>query len=284
MTTTAPAPPATLRTAEITANGIRTTYLEAGEGPPVVLIHGSGPGVNAFANWRVTIPGLSPRFRCLAPDMVGFGTTERPDGVAYDIETWTAHLLGFLDALGVEKASLVGNSFGGAISMRFAVEHPERVDRLVLMGSAGVSFPVTDGLDLAWGYTPSLENMRHLLDTFAFSRALVTDELAQLRYEASIQPGIQEAFSSMFPPPRQKALDALATPREQLEKLPHETLIFHGRDDRVVPLSSSLQLLEWIPKSRLHVFSRSGHWTQIEWAAEFNRILGDFLADSASAS
>jgi 2-hydroxy-6-oxo-octa-2,4-dienoate hydrolase len=121
--------------------------------------------------------------------------------------------------------------------------------------------------------------MRRLLDTFAFSRELVTDELAELRYRASIEPGVQEAFAAMFPPPRQKALDALVTPRERLAQLPHEVLLFHGREDRVVPLSSTLELLETIPKAQLHVFGRSGHWTQIEWAEQFNRILGDFLAE-----
>lgn len=129
----------------IVANGIRTNYLEAGSGPPVVLIHGSGPGVTAYANWRLTIPALAERFRVLAPDMVGFGGTERPPGVVYDLKTWADQVVGFLDAHGIERASLVGNSFGGAIALRVATQHPERVGRLALMGSAGVSFPLTDG-------------------------------------------------------------------------------------------------------------------------------------------
>lgn len=272
-----------LRTAVVVANGIRTSYLSAGEGAPVVLVHGSGPGVNAQSNWRLTAPALGRRFRVLAPDVVGFGATERPDGISYDIETWTAHLLGFLDAMDLDQVDLVGNSFGGALSLRLAAEHPDRVRRLALMGSVGVSFPLTDGLDVAWSYTPSIENMRRLLDTFAFSRELVTDELAELRYRASIEPGVQEAYASMFPPPRQKALDALITDRERLRRLPHETLLFHGREDAVIPLSSTLELLEIIPKAQLHVFGRSGHWTQIEWAEQFNRILGDFLADGGDS-
>ncbi|MGW5302076.1 alpha/beta fold hydrolase [Rhodococcus aetherivorans] len=262
----------------IVANGIRTNYLEAGSGPPVVLIHGSGPGVTAYANWRLTIPALAERFRVLAPDMVGFGGTERPPGVVYDLKTWADQVVGFLDAHGIERASLVGNSFGGAIALRVATQHPERVGRLALMGSAGVSFPLTDGLDAAWGYQPSIENMRRLLDIFAYSRELVTDELAEVRYRASIEPGIQEAFSAMFPEPRQNGVDALVTPEEDLARLPHETLVIHGREDRVVPLSSSIRLMEVIPKAQLHVFGRSGHWTQIEWAEKFNQLLNDFLA------
>jgi 2-hydroxy-6-oxo-octa-2,4-dienoate hydrolase len=270
-----------LVTNTVLAGGYETAYLSAGSGEPVVLIHGSGPGVNAFSNWRLTMPALAQRFRVYAPDMLGFGGTEKLTEPHYDIEGWTAHLLGFLDALDLPQVSLVGNSFGGAISLRFAADHPERVKRMALMGPAGASFPVTEGLDAAWGYTPSIENMRALLDSFAYSRDLVTDELAELRYEASMAPGVQEAYAAMFPPPRQKALDALVTPRERLQQLPHETLLFHGREDRIVPLSSTLELLDSIPNAQLHVFSRSGHWTQIEWAEQFNRILGDFLADGS---
>lgn len=263
----------------VVANGIRTNYLEAGSGKPVVLVHGSGPGVTAYANWRLTMPDLAKRYRVIAPDMAGFGFTERPAGINYGIQTWADQLVGFLDALSIERASVVGNSFGGAIALRAATQHPERVDRLVLMGSVGVPFTITDGLDATWGYTPSVQNMRRLLDVFAYSRELVTDELAEVRYRASIQPGFQESFASMFPAPRQQHVDAMVTADEDIAKLPHETLIVHGRDDRVIPLATSLHLLQLIDASQLHVFGRCGHWTQIEHSTAFNRLVDEFLAD-----
>ena len=129
--------------------------------------------------------------------MVGFGFTDRPDGIDYTIKTWTEQLLGFLDALGLDRVSLVGNSFGGALALRTASEHPDRVDHLVLMGSVGVPFPITEGLDAVWGYEPSFENMRAIMDYFAYDRALVNDELARMRYEASIQPGFHESYSAI---------------------------------------------------------------------------------------
>ena len=261
----------------VDAGGIKTNYLEAGAGPPVVLIHGSGPGVTAYANWRLTIPGLAEHCHVYAPDMVGFGFTERPDGIDYSMRTWVDQLVAFLDALDLERVSLVGNSFGGALALRLAVEHPERVHRLVLMGAAGVDFPLTEGLDAVWGYEPSVENMRRLLDIFAHNRELVTDELAEVRYRASVEPGVQESFSAMFPAPRQRWVEALATPEERIAALPHETLIVHGRDDRVIPLENSTRLLGLIERSELHVFGRCGHWTQIERAAEFNALLARFL-------
>jgi 2-hydroxymuconate-semialdehyde hydrolase len=266
----------------VVANGIRTNYHDVGDGAPVLLIHGSGPGVTGWANWRLTIPALAQRFRVLAPDMVGFGYTERPDDVQYTMQTWVSHIIGFMDALGIERAHVVGNSFGGGLALALAIRAPQRVGRLVLMGSAGVSFPLTDGLDLAWGYTPSLANMRALLDVFAFNRALISEDLARMRYEASIRPGYQEAFARMFPAPRQRGIDALASPEPAIRALPHPTMIVHGREDQVIPLASSYKLFDLIPRAQLHVFGQCGHWTQIEHAARFNRMVGEFFAEEAS--
>lgn len=261
----------------VRANGIDTNYLEAGSGDPVVLVHGSGPGVSAYANWRLTMPTLAAKTRVLAPDMVGFGYTERPAEITYDLDTWVGQVLGFIDALGIEKASFVGNSFGGAITLALASRHPERVDRIALMGSVGVPFPITEGLDAVWGYQPSFSAMRRIMDYFAYSRELVNDELAEVRYRASIQPGFQESYGSMFPAPRQRWVDAMVTPAEAIAALPHPTLVVHGREDQVIPLQNSYRLFELIPNAELHVFGHCGHWTQIEHAEAFNHLLLDFL-------
>ena len=262
---------------EVVAAGIRTNYHVAGEGTPILMLHGSGAGVSAYANWRLNLPSLSQHFKVFAPDMVGFGFTERPAGVKYSLAQWVTHALGFLDALDLAQVHVVGNSFGGGLALALATRAPTRVGRLVLMGSAGTSFELTPGLDAAWGYTPSIENMRKLLDLFAYDRNLVTDDFARLRYEASIRPGFQESFSQMFPAPRQRWIEALATPDEALRALPHETLLIHGREDRILPLSSSLRLLELIPQAELHVFGRCGHWTQIEHTARFNQLVLNFF-------
>ena len=263
----------------IVANGINTNYHDVGSGTPVLLIHGSGPGVTAWANWRLTIPALAEKFRVVAPDMVGFGYTERAANARYNMASWIDHALGFMDALKIDRAHVLGNSFGGGLALALAIRAPDRVKRLGLMGSAGVSFPITEGLDRVWGYTPSLDNMRGLLDVFAFDRTLVNDELARMRYEASIRPGFQEAFASMFPAPRQRGVDGLASSDEAIRALTHETLIVHGREDKVIPLDNSYRLLSLISRAQLHVFGRCGHWTQIEHAAKFNQLMTNFFAD-----
>jgi pimeloyl-ACP methyl ester carboxylesterase len=261
------------------ANGIKTNYLEAGEGDPVILIHGSGPGVTAYANWRVVIPALAQRFRVIAPDVVGFGFTERPSDVEFGVQTWANQVLGLMDSLGVHRAHLVGNSFGGAIALRIATQYPDRVDRMVLMGSMGVDFPITEGLERVWGYEPSFENMRRVLDVFAYSRDLVNDELAEVRYRGSIQPGFQESFSAMFPAPRQRWVGAMTSPEAEIRALPHKTLLIHGREDQVIPVQASFKLLELIDNADLHVFSHCGHWSMIERSAEFNRLVSEFFSD-----
>ena len=266
----------------ILAGGIQTNIHDTGTDPgggTVLLIHGSGPGVSAWANWRLTIPALAPHFRVVAPDIAGFGYTER-NAMDYGLDTWTAHVIGVLDTLGIESAHVVGNSFGGSLALSLAIRHAERVRRLGLMGAVGLSFPLTPGLDAVWGYEPSVEAMAGLLRIFTATPADGIDELARLRYEASIRPGVQEAYARMFPAPRQRWVDALAHAESDVSSITAPTLIFHGREDRVIPLATSLRLLELIPEAQLHVFGKCGHWTQIEHAAEFNRLLRDFLLDT----
>jgi pimeloyl-ACP methyl ester carboxylesterase len=260
------------------ANGIKTNYLEAGTGDAVVLIHGSGPGVTSYANWRLVLPALAENFRVLAPDMVGFGFSERPANIEYGIQTWADQVVGLMDTLELLKAHLVGNSFGGAIALRIAAQHPDRVGKLVLMGSMGVPFRITEGLERVWGYEPSFENMRKVLDVFAYSRDLVNDELAEVRYRASIQPGFQESFAAMFPAPRQRWVEAMCTPEDEIRQLPHRTLIVHGREDKVIPVQTSLRLMELIDNADLRVFSHCGHWSMIERTKDFNRNVSEFFS------
>ncbi len=263
----------------VRAANVETNLHDAGSGLPIVLLHGSGPGVSAWANWRLTIPDLAKQYRVVAPDVVGFGFTERPVGIHYDMDTWIEHAIGVLDALKLEKVGLVGNSFGGALALHLLIRHPERIERAVLMGAVGVDFELTAGLDAVWGYTPSVANMRVLLDLFAYDRSLVSDELAELRYKASIRPGMQEAFSAMFPAPRQRWIDAMAAPEADVRAIDKEVLVVHGREDRIIPLSNAYKLVELIPRAQLHVFGRCGHWTQIEHSRRFNRLLADFFAE-----
>lgn len=252
---------------------------DVGQGEPILLIHGSGPGVTAWANWRGVIPVLGQHARVVAPDMLGFGYTHCPPGKVLDQVAWVRQLVDLLDALELPAVHVVGNSFGGAIALALAHCHPERVKRLVLMGAVGVSFPISEGLDKVWGYQPSPDAMRELIGLFAFDQSIVTDDLVRMRYVASARADVQERFARLFPSPRQRGVDMLALPEEALRTIAHRTLIVHGRDDRVIPLEVSERLLRLLPHADLHVFGECGHWVQIEKLPGFLRLVSDFLLE-----
>jgi len=260
--------------------GVETNYHDIGSGEPVVLIHGSGPGVSAWANWRLVIPELGKRARVIAPDMAGFGYTRTPDDWVATPAAWAEQVVRLLDALNVPKAAVIGNSFGGAIALHLARLHPDRVSKIVLMGAVGVSFPITEGLEKVWGYEPSEEAMRDLMRVFAFDHSLITDDLVAMRYRASIRDDVQQRFSSLFPAPRQRWVDALALPEGDLSRIVAPTLLIHGVDDLVIPFEASVRLSKILPNAVLHPVEKCGHWVQIEHTREFLSAVEDFLLSS----
>lgn len=277
---TAPA----LAAGRVEVAGVATAVIGTGtpagaSAPPVLLLHGSGPGVTAFANWRPIIPALAARRRVIAPDQLGFGGTATGAPRTYGRAAWTDHALALLDTLGTGTVDIVGNSMGGAVALSVAVARPQAVRRLVLMGSMGVAMALPAGLDAVWGYTPGAEQMRQVIGLFAHDRDLITDELVELRYRASLEPAVRDSWAAMFPAPRQRWVDDLALSGAELASVGAPVLLVHGRDDRVVPWrSSSGQLVDLLPDARLHVLSRCGHWTMIERTADFLAVVEPFLA------
>jgi len=267
-----------LKSGTIDAGGILTSYLEAGAGEPVIMLHGSGPGVSAMANWQHNIGALSQRFRVLAPDIVGFGATKRPDDIVYSLRTWTDHVWAFLDAHDIEKAAIVGNSLGGRIALQMATDQPDRITKMVLMGAPGVGMTLTEGLAALRAYQPSHDAMRDLLrNYFAVDPTMITDDLVAIRYEASVADGAYEEYRAMFFDPRHAGSE-LGITEEQVRAIDTPALLVHGREDKVVPMQVSVTMLGLLPNADLHVFSACGHWTQIERADEFSALVADYLA------
>ncbi len=262
----------------IAARGVRTHYHAAGEGVPLVLLHGSGPGVSAWANWSRVIPLLARGFRVYAPDIVGFGSTERPADSRYDIKLWSLHLLGFLDALRLDSVALVGNSFGGGLALALALRHPQRVSKLVLMGTPAGEFEQTPGLRSAYDYEPSLDNMAAMLRLFPFDPRWITPEMIQARHEASLLHGGQATFRKLMPPPSTEGPAIVrGVPEASLRTVQQPTLILHGREDKVVPMRCAELLCAAIPRAELHIFGECGHWVQIEQQARFVNIVRGFV-------
>jgi 2-hydroxymuconate-semialdehyde hydrolase/2-hydroxy-6-oxo-octa-2,4-dienoate hydrolase len=267
-----------LKSGTIDAGGIQTSYLEAGAGDPIVMLHGSGPGVSAMANWQHNIGALSQRFHVLAPDIVGFGATERPEDIIYSLRTWTNHVWAFLDSHDIEKAAIVGNSLGGRVALQMATDQPDRITKMVLMGAPGVGMTLTEGLAALRAYQPSHDAMRDLLrNYFAVDPTMITDDLVAIRYEASVAEGAYEAYRAIFFDPRHAGSE-LGITAEEVRAIDTPALLVHGREDKVVPMQVSVTMLGLLPNADLHVFSACGHWTQIERADEFSALVADYLA------
>jgi pimeloyl-ACP methyl ester carboxylesterase len=265
----------------VDADGIATHYWDygsdTGSGVPVLMLHGSGPGVSAWANWRLNMQALADQgHRVLAPDLVGFGYTERPDDVYYSLDTWRDHVWSFLKAMDVERVAIVGNSLGGRIALAMAAQHPERISRMVLMGAPGVGMTLTEGLKALRAYQPSEQNMRQmLLDCFAVDKSIITDDLVKTRYEASMAPGAFEAYTEMFS--ERHAGSQLGITEEQARAIDTRALLLHGREDKVVPVDVAWNMVRLLPNADLSVFARCGHWTQIERANDFNQVVDQFV-------
>ncbi|MFX0577032.1 alpha/beta fold hydrolase [Nocardia nepalensis] len=266
------------RTRVVEAGGIPTKVLIAGSGRPIVLLHGSAPGVSAEANWSGVIAELARDFLVIAPDIAGFGGSVGPAGTEYGIKLWVRQLIELLDALGLASATLLGNSFGGGLALAATLKHPERVDGLVLLGTPVGTFEMTEGLRSGWHYEPDEAEMRRILETFAYDPALVTDEMVRERYEASARPGAQDAYRRLIPEPGPAGTPIKGVPEESLRTITQPTLILHGREDSVIPAELAWRAAHHIPNADLKLFARCGHWVQLERTGEFLCEVREFLA------
>ncbi len=280
---------ATLDQRLVSHGSFRTFVNAAGprDADMVLLLHGSGPGANAWSNWQFAAPVLQNGLFTVAPDLAGFGRspapTPYPQAVTGWMKLWVDQLLSLIDHYGREKVHLVGNSMGGAVALHLLTKRPERFGRVVLMGSVGVPTLLTPELDGIWGFfdgDPSPERMQEITRWFAYSDEVVAQfkDIGRMRFEAASVPDVRESFKAMFPAPRQRHLDGIVVPGAALRRLTHPVLLIHGRDDRIIPLQTSQYLLDALGGPvQLHVYTRCGHWTQVEFKDSFNGLVKAFL-------
>lgn len=269
-------------------SGLRLHVHQAGteHDTALVLLHGGGPGAAAWSNFSGNIGPLAERFHVIAPDQPGFGRSGKPTEHGQYFGHSAAALRELLDELGVQRAHLVGNSLGGGTAVRFALEHPDRAGRLVLMGPGGLSVNLfapdpTEGVQrlVDFGAAPSREKLSAFLRTMVHDPALITDELVEERYAAASDPESLAAMRSMgasFARPETYEQGLLW---REAHRLRQRVLLLWGREDRVNPLDGALLALKVIPRAQLHVFGGCGHWVQVEKCAEFNRLTRDFLLE-----
>lgn len=265
-------------------NGKNIAYLDIGQGEPVVMIHGGGPGASGGSNYRRNVSALSAKYRLIIPDLPGYGESDKSkiDGPRY--AAYANAMVGLLDVLKIPRAHFIGNSLGGGTAIKVALEMPQRVGKLVLMGPAGVvtaySKVPSEGARKIFQYYggdgPSREKLKEFLEIMIYDASNLTPALIEERYQASIEPDL------LANPPLGKGgeipiLEELwRDPR--LAKLEHDTLVLWGREDRVNPLYTGDILVNQLPNAQMVTFTRCGHWVQWERAAAFNTIVAAFLA------
>ncbi|MGY1813653.1 alpha/beta fold hydrolase [Blastococcus sp. SYSU D00820] len=254
----------------------------AGEGPDLVLLHGSGPGVSGWSNFSENLPVFARHFRTHVVDMPGFGASPAQEWTRPYPEHAAEAVLRFLDDLGIERAHLLGNSMGGYVALTAALKAPERVDRLALMGPGGLYAPVftagrSEGARRLSEFMakPSREAMYAWVDCMVADRSMITDQLIEQRLEMAMAPGAIERMRDV--------MRSLGNPSPEpplwtrLEEIPHPTLVTWGRDDRMLPLDGAFFGTRRMPRADLLVFSDCGHWAQVERKAAFEAAVIDFL-------
>lgn len=274
-----------MRERDIDVGGRNIRLYEFGSGSPLLLLHGGGPGASGLTNYSRNIGHFARTHRVLVPDMPGYGGSTKGVDRRDPFGDLAAGIRGLLDALGIARVHAVGNSLGGACALRIALDTPERIGRLVLMGPGGIGTTrglPTAGLRKLLGYYkgdgPSLERMRDFIDYLVFDPKQVPDELVRARYEASIDPGVVASPPLQGPKGLGGALRMDFTRDPRLKKLAHPTLILWGRDDKVNRPSGGRALAAAIPNGDLFEFSNTGHWVQWERADEFNAVTSAFLS------
>ncbi len=275
-------PGGSLESRFVDAAGVKVHYQETGSGYPIICIHGAGPGANSESNFRHNVDALAENFRVVLYDMPQFGKSEKVvvEGgrLGFNAEILNA----FMAGIGIEKAHFVGNSMGGQVALKLALDHPERVNRLVVLGSGAVNQSVftplpIEGVKMISNYYkgegPTPEKLRNLLETIVYDSSFLTDEIIQQRYEASTEPETLELFTKRQGRYRKEDLGP------DLSKIEAGTLIVWGLDDRFGALDVGLQMTRLMPNAQMHIFSRCGHWAQVEHAEAFNRLVIGFLTN-----
>jgi 2-hydroxy-6-oxo-6-(2'-aminophenyl)hexa-2,4-dienoate hydrolase len=262
----------------VDAAGIRTHYIEVGRGAPVILVHGGGPGADGYGNWQGCLPGFSEHFRTIAVDMVGFGRSAKPDPASFEYsqQDRNRHLAAFIEALGLQEVSLVGNSMGGCTSLGVCMQRPELVHKLVLMGSAGIkTSEIPKALGPLMSYDGTEPAMRKVIAALTNSAFRIDDGMLRYRVELSNQPDALKALGATMG--WIKARHGLYYEEDEIRRVKTPTLVIAGKDDPIVTLAQNNEFLRLLDNSWGHFIPHSGHWVMIEHPEEFVAVTSQFL-------
>jgi pimeloyl-ACP methyl ester carboxylesterase len=255
-----------------------THFITAGEGQPLILIHGGGAGADAKGNWAKIIPlFVRAGYRAVAYDLVGFGQSSAPDpaGFSYDQESRNQQLMSLLDALNIGKASIIGNSMGGATALGLAMRNPERIEKMVLMASGGVNRDTGTGLAPLIDYDFSIDGMRKIVAALTNPEFLIDEAMVRYRHALSSAPDVRRAYGAIMGWIKQQG--GLHYEDEDIRAVKTATLVITGKQDQVIPMADSIKMMNLIETSSGYFIPNCGHWAMIEYPELFARITIDFL-------
>jgi pimeloyl-ACP methyl ester carboxylesterase len=251
---------------------------ELGAGPPVLLLHGSGPGTTGWGAWAPVAAALAARHRVVVPDQAGFGATPAPGGERPGLRAWSAQAAGLMDALELDRYAVVGHSMGGAVALALAASRPRTVTRVVGVAAMGAPIALPPALDRLWAARPG--QARTLLELLFHDSGRVTDAAVLVR-EETMGAGA-ETFAPLFPAPRDRWVRDLTLDPATLAAIAVPVLLVHGAQDRITPLrEAALPLLDSLADVRLHAFGGCGHVPAVEHPDAFLRLICDFLEPDA---
>lgn len=257
---------------ETTSESVKTAYLSAGSGYPVILLHGAGAGA---VTWYPTIGTVAEKFHVIAPDIVGYGESDKPNA-PYDRPYFSKWLKDFLIELKISKAHIVGLSQGGAIALQFTIENPEMVDKIVLVDSAGlgskVSFWALIGTIWMNNFPSLLANRFN--SPFILHKPINRDPNHSL-YSIAVLKG--KGGKNAFRQGRGTAVSKIST--ELLQQINKETLIIWGENDKLFLIEYGKMATKNISNSRLHSIEEAGHLPHMDQPKIFNKTLMDFLTN-----
>lgn len=275
----------TLKARTVEVRGRKIHLHEAGEGFPVLMLHGGGPGASGVSNYSRNIDALARHFRVLVPDMPGYGKSSKGLKRSDPFGDLAESMLGLLDALKIPKAHVVGNSLGGACALRMALDRPELVGALVLMGPGGIGTTrglPTRGINALLNYYNGEGPTRAKIASFireylVADGSRVPESVIDERYQASIDPEVVASPPLRRPDSLGTAIRMDFTRDRRLAKCQAPTLVLWGAADKVNRPSGGESLRQRMPNCDVYSFSNTGHWVQWERAEEFNASCAAFL-------
>ncbi|WP_405137266.1 alpha/beta fold hydrolase [Nocardia sp. NBC_01388] len=280
-------------TYESTKREVRTDqgvirYHEAGDGPPLLLLHGSGIGVTGWRNYRGNLAVFAEHFHCYVLEFPGFGVSDPVERGGHPVMTAGDAVIRFMNALGIDSAPMIGNSMGGVVAVNLAITHPERVQKVISIGGVGASIfsaNPSEGTRLLQEFAdgPSREGLLRWLNCMVYDPKTITDDIVEERWAVAGRPDSHQTLEAMygsesFARQQQFLADSAIPPYwSMMHKIQCPTLLTWGGDDRQCPPDMAMIPLRLIPDGELHIFPKCGHWVMVEAKQAFERVSLEFL-------